>query len=330
MSRLNDFVANITLATVPERSAPFGKILIVTDDVDQAYKEYANLTAVLVDFADTTDTYKMAAQLFAQTPAPDGIAVLGDPAALLPADLTALLTANINQDFTVFYCTLATDATITALSTWAEANERFYAATTQNKALVKSGIRHALVMYHSIVGDYLAEKLVTYMLVRPIGSVVGKFKTLVGTAESVVTDAELATLHANYLGTYIEDMGVLQTTQAQTQSGEYVDVVLGALWIKLEMEAGLRNLALTTGKIPYTNAGIALLKDVAIKVLQDAAVNGILLLDTGGNAVYTISELAREETSVNDRADRVYNGISWTASLAGAIESATISGTLTV
>ena len=329
MSRLNDFIVNITLASIPEKSTPFGKILIVTDDVDQAYKEYANLTAVLVDFADTTDTYKMAAQLFEQTPAPDGIAVLGD-STILPADLTALLTANINQDFTVFYCTLATDATITALSTWAEANERFYAATTQNKALVKSGIRHALVMYHSIVGDYLAEKLVTYMLVRPIGSVVGKFKTLVGTAESVVTDAELATLHANYLGTYIEDMGVLQTTQAQTQSGEYVDVVLGALWLKLEMEAGLRNLALNTGKIPYSNAGIALLKDVAVKVLQQGAENGIILLDENGNAVYELTAMTREEVEAQDRADRVYNGITFTASLAGAIEGGQISGTLTV
>jgi len=329
LSRLNDFIVNITLASIPEKSAPFGKILIVTDDVDQAYKEYANLTAVLVDFADTTDTYKMAAQLFAQTPAPDGIAVLG-ASTLLPADLTALLTANINQDFTVFYCTNAGDTFITALSAWAEANGRFYAATTQNKALVKSGIRHAFVMYHSIAGDCLAEKLVTYMLVRPIGSVVGKFKTLVGTAESVVTDTELATLHTNYLGTYIEDMGVLQTTQAQTQSGEYVDVVLGALWIKLEMEAGLRNLALTTGKIPYSNAGIALLKDVAIKVLLQGAVNGIILLDENGNATYTMDSLTREATSVNDRADRVYNGISWTASLAGAIEGADLSGTLEI
>ena len=329
MSRLNDFIVNITLATIPEKSAPFGKILIVTDDVDQAYKEYANLTAVLVDFADTTDTYKMASQLFAQTPAPDRIAVLGDSTAL-PADLTALLTANINQDFTVFYCTNAGDTFIAALSAWAEANGRFYAATTQNKALVKSGIRHAFVMYHSVAGDYLAEKLVTYMLVRPIGSVVGKFKTLVNTADSVVTDTELATLHTNYLGTYIRDMGVLQTTQAQTQSGEYVDVVLGVLWIKLEMEAGLRNLALTTGKIPYSNAGIALLKDVAIKVLQQGAVNGIILLDENGNATYTMSALTREQTSVNDRDDRVYKGISWTASLAGAVEHAQISGVLEV
>ena len=267
--------------------------------------------------------------MFAQTPAPDGIAILGDATAL-PADLTALLTANVKQDFTVFYCTNAGDTFITALSAWAEANGRFYAATTQNKALVKSGTRHAFVMYHSIAGDYLAEKLVTYMLVRPIGSVVGKFKTLKNTAESVVTDAELTTLHANYLGTYIEDMGNLQATQAQTQSGEYVDVVLGALWIKLEMESGLRNLALTTGKIPYSNAGIALLKDVAIKVLQQGAVNGIILLDENGNATYTMAALTREQSSVNDRADRQYNGISWTASLAGAIESATISGTLEV
>ena len=114
MSRLNDFIVNITLAAIPKKSAPFGKILIVTDDIDQAYKEYANLTAVLVDFADTTDTYKMAAQLFAQTPAPDGIAILGDSTAL-PADLTALLTANINQTFTVFYCTNAGDTFVSAL-----------------------------------------------------------------------------------------------------------------------------------------------------------------------------------------------------------------------
>jgi hypothetical protein len=329
LSRLNDFIVNITLAKLPDKSAPFGKILIVTDDVDQAYKEYANLTAVLVDFADTTDTYKMAAQLFAQEPAPDGIAVLGDSTAL-PADITALLTANINQDFTVFYCTNASDTFIPALSAWAEANGRFYAATTQNKAMVKSGIRHAFVGYHSVAGDYMIEKLVTYMLVRPIGSVTGKFKTLVNTAESVVTDAELATLHSNYLGTYIKDMGVLQTTQAQTQSGEYVDVVLGALWLKLEMEAGLRNLALTTGKIPYTNAGIALLVGVAEKVLKEAAVNGIVLLDDSGNAVYTIDYLKREQTTAQDRAGRVYNSISWTASLAGAVEKAQISGTLEV
>ena len=328
MSRLNDFIVNITLATVPERSAPFGKILIVTDDVDKSYTTYADLAAVLADFADTTDTYKMAAQLFEQTPAPDGIAVLGD-STILPADLTALLTANINQDFTVFYCTLATDEAITALDAWATANNKFYAATTQNKTLATTG-RNTFLMYHSTAGVYLAEVLTTYMLVRPIGSVVGKFKTLVGITESVVTDAELAVMHSNNVGTYIKDMGNLQTTKAQTQSGEYVDVVLGALWIKLEMESGLRNLSLTTGKIPYSNAGIALLKDVAIKVLQDAAVNGILLLDDGGNAVYTISSLTREETTVSDRTDRVYSGISWTASLAGAIESATISGTLTV
>jgi hypothetical protein len=125
-------------------------------------------------------------------------------------------------------------------------------------------------------------------------------------------------------------MGVLQTTQAQTQSGEYVDVVLGALWIKLEMEAGLRNLALTTGKIPYSNAGIALLVGVAEKVLKEAAVNGIVLLDDSGNAVYTINYLKREQTTAQDRADRVYNNISWTASLAGAVEKAQISGTLEV
>jgi hypothetical protein len=65
-------------------------------------------------------------------------------------------------------------------------------------------------------------------------------------------------------------------------------------------------------------------------VLQQGAVNGIILLDENGNATYTMNAITIEGTSVNDRADRVYNGISWTASLAGAIEGADLSGTLEI
>lgn len=78
MSRLNDFIVNITLATAPEQVATFGNILIFTADVDHPFETYANITEVLADFATTTDTYKMADQLFKQKPAPSKLAVLGE------------------------------------------------------------------------------------------------------------------------------------------------------------------------------------------------------------------------------------------------------------
>ena len=330
MSRLNDFIVNISLTQLPEREMPFGNILIVTDDADHPFEVYQNLAAVLADFADSTDTYKMAAQLFAQVPAPTQVAVVGDSTAL-PADLTALLSANINQDFTVFFSTLSTDAAITAFDAWATSNNKIYAATTQNLALFSTVLgRNTFLQYHSTAGVYFAECLIAYLLVRPIGGATAKFKTLAGVPESTITDVELSALHTANGGTYIKDMGVLQSTNSKVQSGEHLDVVLGAMWIKLEMEAGLRNLALTTDKIPYSNAGVALLVGVAERVLTEAAVNGSLLFDASGNPVYTINSKPVQETTVAERASRVYNYITWTAQLANAIQGGTISGKLEI
>ena len=328
MSRLNDFIVNITLDTTPDVAKTFGNILIVTGDVEHPYQTYKDLTDVLVDFANTTDTYKIAAKMFAQVPAPSFIAVVGD-ITVLPADLLTLLSASINEDWFAFVCTDNANATITALSTWALANEKIYAATTQDLTLFETvKDRNTLLQFHSAVDMYLAETMLAYMLVRPIGSTTAKFKQLVDVTESTITDPELTALHADNGGTYIKDMGVLQTTNSKAQGGEYFDVVLGASWIKLTMEKSLRALALSVGKIPYTNEGIAMLVNIAENTLKEAATNGIILLDDSGNAVYEITYAKREEVAQADRATRTYSKVGWTAELSGAIEHGIISGTL--
>lgn len=329
MSRLNDFIVNISLETSPETVAAFGNILIVTDDVDHAYETYNSLAAVLVDFANSTDTYKIAAAIFAQTPAPTKIAIVGDQTVTPATDLVTLIDAQINQDWFAFVCTNNANTTITALSTWALNNKKYYAATTQDLTLFSTvKDRNTLLQFHSDATMYLAETLMAYMLVREIGSTTAKFKQLKGITESVITDAQLATLHANNGGTYIMDMGVLQTTNSKTQSGEYLDVVLGAAWIEVTMETALRNLALSIGKIPYTNAGIAMLVNIVEDTLKRAAANGIIFLDDSGNASYSLTYTKRQDSTQPDRATRTYNAVNWTAALAGAIEKSTITGTL--
>lgn len=330
MSRLNDFVVDISLVSLPQRQMPFGSILIVTDEADHEFEEYINLEDILVDFTQETDTYKMAAQVFAQVPSPLKIAIVGDQTAL-PADITALLSANINNDFTVFYCTNATDAMITALDAWATQNHKIYAATTQNLALFSTILgRNTFLQFHSIAGVYFAECLMTHVIVRPIGSATAKFKMLSGVPESVITNAQLLTLHEAYGGTYIKDMGILQSTNSRVQSGEHLDVVLGAMWVKLEMEKGLRNLALTTDKIPYSNAGVALLVSIAERVLGEGAVNGVIRISENGKPEFTINKRPVQETTIAERSSRQYNYITWDAKLAGAIQGAHITGKLEV
>ena len=330
MSRLNDFIVNITLAPIPPQSSTFGNILIYTSDVNFGFKVYTSMVGVSTDFASTTATYKMADQLFKQTPAPASISVFGKTI-LVTADITAALTTVISMDWMVLYSTVSDSPSITAISSWALSNNKYYAATTQDLTIF-STIRdkNTFLQYHSIPATYLAESLITYLLVRPIGSCNAKFKQLVNMSESIITDTDLATLKSNNGGTYIKDMGALQTTSSKCQSGEYYDVVLGAGWIKLQMESNLRNLALSVGKIPYTNTGISMVINAVESALKQATQNGIISTDDSGNAQYSITYKKREDVAITNIAIRKYADVVWTAKLSGAIETATISGTLTV
>lgn len=330
MSRLNDFIVNITLDTLPETRLSFGNILLLETDVDHEYKTYKNITAVLEDFANTTDTYKLAEFMFAQKPAPTQIAIAGIET-IVPAEATSKLSELISKSWASVVSTNNANAFITAISAWADLNDKFYAVTTQDLTLFDTIMGdNTLMQYHDDEGQFLAEALLVYIVVRPIGSCTAKFKRLEKVTEAVITDTQLESLHEKNGGTYIKDMGVIQTTNSTAQSGEYFDVILGKYWIKLEMERELRTLALRVDKIPYSNAGIAMLVSLAEKVLKQAAENGIILLDDSGNALYTVNSKKREAVDRADRTARTYNSISWTADLAGAIEGGTISGTLSV
>jgi len=330
MSRLNDFTANITLETAAQVAESFGKILIFETDTDHPYETYRNMLEVVADFADTTDTYKTAAKIFAQVPAPAEIAIAGDTT-VLPADIVTALNLIINEDWFAVTCTDNADATVTALNSWVADKNKMYIVTTQTKTMTTATLSpNTFVCYHSATDAYLAEAAFTYMIMRDIGSQNLKAKTLVSMPESVITDAELAVIRTNRVVTYIKDDGVLQVTDGFTGGGEYLDTVLAKYWVKFNMESQLRALQRGTAKIPYSNAGIAMLVGVVENVLKTGANNGIVLIDDTGVPVYSYTTIKREDTTAADRSNRVYNGLAWTATIAGAIDKVTINGTLTL
>ena len=108
--------------------------------------------------------------------------------------------------------------------------------------------------------------------------------------------------------------------------GEYIDIIMGAHWVKSRMEEEAAFLAVNTKKIPYDARGIAMLVSVVEKVLRKAGRQGIVRVDDDGNYVYRVEALRREEVLRNDVANRVYNGLRWEIEIAGAIHSGTISG----
>ena len=184
-------------------------------------------------------------------------------------------------------------------------------------------------MYHDDANAYVAEGLASYLATAKVGGVTSKFKTINGVLEANLTTTQLQELHKNNGFTYIEKMGVLQTTDGKTTSGEYIDVVMGAFWIRFKMEEEFAYLSVNTPKIGFDNRGIGLMVGVCNAVLKRAAFEqDIILIDSDEKAQYNITYVTRENTSKNDIANRYYTGIKWTAKLAGAIHKAVINGTL--
>lgn len=251
---------------------------------------------------------------------------------ILPSGMIAKLNQVRDKYDEPFFlvCTDNSDFTIKKLSNWIDTQEMMYFVTSQNlqaPKLVRS--ENTVVMYHDNPNAFVAEGLASYLATAKVGGVTAKFKEIKGVLSADITSTQLSNLHKNNGFSYIEKMGLLQTTEGKTTSGEYIDVVMGAFWIKFKIEEGLFYLAANTPKIGFDNKGISKMVAVCNNVLKRAAFEqDIILISTDEVPQYKIEYIPREQTDPNDVANRNYTGIKWTAKLAGAIHKATISGIL--
>lgn len=334
MNLKKDFIVDITKLTKAVSQKGFGLPLILGTSEDKPYALYGGIEEVSKAFGDESKEYKIAARIFGQSPAPQEVAIVSKnvEGADKGTELVTVLNEVVekNNDWYFLTCTDNSDEVIEALSVWIDTQMKMYFVTSQTlevPSLVES--EQTVIMYHDDLGAYVAEGLVSLAATSDPGSITFKFKAINGVKEADITVTELDELHKNKGFSYVRKMGVLQTTEGITTSGEYIDVVMGAHYLRARMEEECMYLAIINKKIPYDNTGIAMLAGVAKDVLTRGAQMGIILRDEETNkGVFTIDILKREDVSKNDIANRVYNGIKWTATLAGAIHSGTMTGYL--
>ncbi len=332
MNLKKDFIVNITKLTEAVSQKGFGLPLILGTSKEVPYALYGGIEEIGEAFGAESKEYKIAARIFGQNPAPQEIAMLG---VLYDEDPTKLITAlntliDTDNDWYFLACSENSNDVVQALSTWIDTQMKMYFVTTQDLSLLELlESEQTVVMYHNDVNAYVAEGLVSLAATNDPGSLTFKFKTVNGVQASDITSAELTKLHQDGGFSYVKKMGVLQTTEGITTNKEYIDVVMGVHYIQAKMEEECMYLAINNNKIPYDNTGIAMLTGVARDVLTRATDMGIILRnDETLKGEFTVNITKREDTSKNDIANRVYNGIKWTASLAGAIHSGLISGYL--
>lgn len=318
----------------PSALIGLGTPLILVEDATisiPTYKEYFTIDGLAEDFAKTDAGYLYGAKIMNQgnnRPEKVAIAKYNSADSIKPEQVLEQFFYN---DFYFVLVADATQAEKTAIADVVEANGLkivVYATDSEAEvdAFAAKKYDRLIIIYHSDLGELPEAALVGSVGSKPVGSVTWKFKTLAGVTPQVYSAGQLGALHTKGAISYVTKAGINQTSEGIVSSGEYIDVVHGKDWIRLNVEEQVQKLLSSVDKIPYTDAGIAQLESVVTNVLRTATTNGIVATNDEGRALYEITALSRSSVSDNERKSREYNGLGFSFELAGAIHEATIKG----
>jgi hypothetical protein len=255
-----------------------------------------------------------------------------------------------------FYGILIADATTDGIATdyasvaiWADTTGKFVFGGDDDKtglatltALNSSGAQNACCMVNTYLRSdgsgidawqdtmgYADVAFCSKILGMRIGSYTAVYKKLKGMKADKFTSSEIqaiTNLNGCYYGTtYGQDMteGGRVTDGGASGTGEWVDIEIGIDWLEVRMQEAIFKTITRQAKIPYTDKGTATLETAIEGVLELGVKYGLL-------ASYTISREPVSKQTQEDKANRVYNGLSWNATLAGAIHTTTIYGNVEV
>lgn len=220
------------------------------------------------------------------------------------------------------------DADILEIAEAIEAREKIYITSTSSSAVKTSvttdlasqlkalGYQKTALMWKADANENYPECAWTAYQLQPLpGSNTWAYKTLTGTSVDKLTGTETTNLKNKNVNTYENIGGVNATTGGKMVGGEYIDIMVGVLWLTARMRERIWFRMVNTSKIAYTNAGIAIIEAEVRAQLQEGIRNNFLA-DSPAPVIYVPDALSVDP---NLRATRVLEDLSFEARLAGAI-----------
>lgn len=165
-----------------------------------------------------------------------------------------------------------------------------------------------------------------YQLQEQPGSNTWAYKTLAGLTVSKLSDTESKNIQEKNGNTYERIGGLNTTVGGKMFGGEWIDVMVFVDWLEQRMKERLWFRMANSKKIPYTAAGAAIIEAEIRAQLNDGIRAGGLADNPA--PVVTVPDVL--SVSANMRAQRIFEGITFEARLAGAIHFVKIRGTVTV
>jgi|LakMenEpi03Aug12_release.lakeMendotaPanAssembly.Ray.scaffolds.fasta_scaffold30551_7 hypothetical protein len=313
-------------------------------------KSYGSLAELAAEKANDVDfsygvnseEYKAAKMYFGQNPKPKTLLVgqvfTGEE---IDTAYNGILLTSGNKFYAVV-AAIAVDETYTEekIVTFAEtvtAEEKIFVHSSKDpktlvanensiiKKLFAKASERIVTVYNSST-DYVSAGILGRMLTQAPGSATWAHKNISGALADSLTTTQRGRLEndlkSNFYHTLSGDSVFLT---GQSTNGEFVDVIIGTDWIRIELRKRVAAALVSNAKIPYTNDGIGIFENLLRSVLTEAANMGILDADS-----IEISVPNALDIPVETRAQRLLPDVKFVARLAGAVHKVVIEGVLEI
>jgi hypothetical protein len=309
-------------------------------------REYANITAVAVDFATTDPEYLAAAALFAQNPNP-GVIKIGrvDSGEDWDDALAAIEAAD--PDWYALVITERTQADVLLVVAWVETNARHLFFTADDDVnILDSGVssdlasvlqtaerdRSSVFFHEDAATTYPEAAWVGDGFAKDPGSVTMKFRELTGVNANILTVAQSNAAISKGANTFETIGGRTIMREGTVASGEFIDIMRDADWLQSQLETALLTMLADADKIPYDDGGIGTVEGVVRQQL-DAAIDAGFLTprpDLYAGQPYDVTVPASADVSSADKTARILRNVDFTATIAGAVHKIIITGRVAV
>lgn len=189
------------------------------------------------------------------------------------------------------------------------------------------GYQRTFGMYSATADTQFPEcAWIGYQLQEQPGSNTWAYKSLTGITVSKLSDTEATNIKTKNGNTYESVGGQSVTVGGKMFGGEWIDVMVFVDWLEARMTERLWFRMANSKKIPYTAAGATIIESEIRAQLND----GIRVGGLSDNPTPVVRVPDVLSVSPNLRAQRIFEGITFEARLAGAIHFVKIRGTVTV
>lgn len=239
------------------------------------------------------------------------------------------------------------DADILAMANWAEANNKLFGTCVSGSdvldgsdntdiasQLMLNNFYRTFSFYHEDTADYPEVAIMSRCFTAVPGSETWALKRLAGVKVDPLTETKFNVLKAKNVNTFERFRNLSLTQTGKVAAGEWIDVIRFRDWLAEEIKVNVLNVLVNNEKVPYTDAGIAIIEGAIRQSLRQGQVNGGIAPveydeDGNKNLGYTVTVPLAANISANQKASRILTDVKFTARLAGAIHVVEIKGSLT-